>query len=142
MFEREPGESWIRYADASGRIHHEKIGPSIKFAQAAYQKRKTEMRERRFFPEKIKRRDILFSELAADDLDYSRTNKGRESYRNDRRKMNLLLNWFRDCVAAEITPQEIERRLAELFEEGRTPATINRYRTLLSLVYSLACRNG
>jgi len=56
--------------------------------------------------------------------------------------METLLNWFREHVAEEITPQDIERKLSELASEGRKPATVNRYRTLLSLVFSLAVRDG
>jgi integrase len=41
-----------------------------------------------------------------------------------------------------LNPQEIERRLNELAAECRKPATVNRYRTLLSLTFSLAVRNG
>jgi site-specific recombinase XerD len=56
--------------------------------------------------------------------------------------METLLRWFRERVAEEITPQDIERRLNELAEDGRKPATVNRYRTLFSLVFSLAVRDG
>ena len=44
-------------------------------------------------------------------------------------------------MASEITPQEISRKLSELAEAGRKPATVNRYRALLSLVFSVANRN-
>jgi integrase len=53
-----------------------------------------------------------------------------------------LLRWFRNHCASDLNPQDIERRLNELAAEGRTPATVNRYRTLLSLTFSLAVRNG
>jgi len=56
--------------------------------------------------------------------------------------METILGWFRERSAEGITPQDIERRLNEIAEEGRKPATTNRYRALLSLVYSLAIRNG
>jgi len=46
-------------------------------------------------------------------------------------------------IAKEILPQEIDEKLAELAgKEGLKPATLNRYRALLSLVYFLANRNG
>jgi site-specific recombinase XerD len=65
-----------------------------------------------------------------------------EAYRIDNWHMETLLRWFRERIAEEITPQDIERRLNELAEDGRKPATVNRYRTLLSLFFSLAVRNG
>jgi|SRR5579863_81003 len=55
--------------------------------------------------------------------------------------MQTVLRWFRDRRANQITPQDIERKLAELSEQGRKPATLNRYHTLLSLIYSLAVRS-
>lgn len=55
--------------------------------------------------------------------------------------METLLRWFRNHCAADLNPLEIERRLNELAAEGRKPATVNRYRTLLSLTFSLAVRN-
>jgi site-specific recombinase XerD len=67
---------------------------------------------------------------------YSESNK--LSYRHDKGRMEILLSWFRDYPAESIMPQDIERR----FEKRWSPATINRYRALLSLTYRLAIRNG
>jgi len=56
--------------------------------------------------------------------------------------MEIMLTWFRDRVAAEITPQEIDRKPAELADAGRAPATLNCHRAQLGLTYSPAIRNG
>jgi integrase len=85
--------------------------------------------------------NVAFEEIARDALEYSRTTKVREAYRIDRWHMETLLRWFRNHCASDLNPQEIERRLNELAAEGRKPATLNRYRTLLSLTFSLAVRN-
>ncbi len=55
IFERpkKSGIWWIRYADASGRIHREKIGPKAA-AIALYEKRRTEVRAGRKFPESVR----------------------------------------------------------------------------------------
>lgn len=53
--------------------------------------------------------------------------------------METLLRWFREHPAEAITAQDIERRFEQ---EKWSPATINRYRALLSLTYRLAIRNG
>jgi hypothetical protein len=45
VYQRNPGEYWICYFDREGRRHREKVGPSIKQAVSAYQKRKSEIRE-------------------------------------------------------------------------------------------------
>ena len=141
VFERKPGEYWIRYADKNGRIHREKIGPSLKLAQAAYQKRKTEIREGKFFPTKANRRAILFQEIAKDFLDYSR--KFKRSHGHDEARMETLLRLWRDCSLEDLTAGKIERDLSDCAEQEEwTPATYNRYRTLASGVFSLAIRNG
>ena len=134
------GEWWIRYADASGRIRREKAGTKST-ALMLYRKRKTEVLQNRKLPESLRKARISFSEIARDALEYSCATKVPDAYRIDRWHMETLLGWFREKAAEEITPQEIERKLEELAHKGRKPATLNRYRALLSLVYSLAIRN-
>jgi site-specific recombinase XerD len=142
IFERPPGSGifWIRYADATGHIRREKAGTKST-AIKLYHKRKTEVLEGKKLPENLRRVNVSFEELANDALEYSRTTKVREAYRIDRWHMRTFLCWFRNRGAAEITALDIERRLNELGEEGRKPATLNRYRTLLGLTFSLAVRN-
>lgn len=143
VFEKVPGSGvwWIRYADATGHIRREKAGTKS-VALALYRKRKTEVLEGKKLPENLRRANVAFEEIARDTLEYSRTTKVREAYRIDRWHMETLLRWFRNHCASDLNPQEIERRLNELADEGRRPATVNRYRTLLSLIFSLAVRNG
>lgn len=141
VFERD-GVYWIRYADSSGKIRREKVGPFVTQAGAAYQKRKSEVREGKFFPDKIKSHCVGFAEIAKDALEYSRATKVAAAYKADQWHMEIVLGWFREKLATDLTPQEIERRLSELAQAGRKPATVNRYRALLSLVYSVAVRNG
>ncbi len=143
VYEKHPGSGdfWIRFADGTGRIRREKAGTKSA-ALALYRKRKTEVLEGKKFPENLRRKNVSFAEIAQDALEYSRTTKVREAYRIDRWHMATLLSWFRSYGALEVNPQDIERRLNELADEGRKPATVNRYRTLLSLTFSLAVRNG
>ena len=143
IFERVPGSEvwWIRYADSMGRIRREKAGTKGA-AIKLYQKRKTEALQGRKLPETLRRPRVSFVEIAKDALDYSKAHKVPDAYRIDRWHMEALLGWFRESVAEEITPQEVERKLNELAEEGRKPATVNRYRALFSLVFSLAVRDG
>lgn len=143
VFEKVPGSGvwWIRYADSTGRIRREKAGTKEN-AKTLYHKRKTQALEGRKLPEKLRRPRVSFPEIAQDALAYSKAHKVHEAYRIDRWHMETLLTWFRERVAEEVTPQEIERKLSKLAEDGRKPATVNRYRTLLSLVFSLAVRNG
>jgi len=55
IFERLKGSGiwYVRYKDEHGRLHKEKVGPKG-LAKKVYQKRKTQIAERRFFPEALK----------------------------------------------------------------------------------------
>jgi len=143
VFEKVPGSGvwWICFWDAQGRKRREKAGTKSA-ALLLYRKRKQEALEGRKLPEKLRRPAVPFVEIARDALEYSRTTKVPDAYRIDLWHMETLLAWFRERTAEEITPLDIERKLAGLAEEGRKPATVNRYRALLSLVFSLAVRNG
>src|SRR4029077_6524494 len=76
VFEKLPGSGvwWVRFADSSGRIRREKVG-SKSAAIKLYQKRKTQVLEGKKLPENLRRKAVLFSELAADALQYSKTHK-------------------------------------------------------------------
>jgi integrase len=135
------GVWWIQYFDQFSRRHREKIGLR-QTAISAYQKRKTEIREGRFFP-KTTKNEVPFEAIANDALVYSKANKCPDAYRIDRWHQFTVLNWFRGRIAKDITPQEIDEKLNELAtDEKLKPATLNRYRAFLSLIYSLANRNG
>ena len=142
VFEKIPGSGvyWIRYADATGRIHREKAG-NKSAAVILYQKRKTEVLQGKKLPERLRGRAVGFAELAQDALAYSKGHK--RSYGDDVFRMARLLGWFRDRTADGVTPQEIERRVDEATEQDDwKPATVNRYRALLSPTYRLGIRNG
>jgi site-specific recombinase XerD len=136
VFERKPGEWWIRYTDAQGRYRREKAGTKGA-AIDLYRKRKTDALIGKKLPEKLRRATVTFADIARDALAYSKANK--LSFRNDACRMETVLGWFREYPADAITAQDIERR----FEQQEwSPATANRYRALLSLTYRLAIRNG
>ncbi len=69
IFERPKGSGvwWARYSDENGKEHREKAGPKA-LARQLYAKRKTEIRERRFFPEQQAEWDPPFAERIADYL--------------------------------------------------------------------------
>lgn len=135
------GEYWIRYADQNGRLHREKVGPFIRQAHSAYQKRKSDVREGKFFPDKLRRRVILFEEVALDFLDYSK--KEKRSHKHDISRMEALLRLWRDIPIVDLTSGRIEKDLSDCAQQDEwAPATYNRYRALVSAVFSLAIRNG
>ncbi len=139
LFQKVPGKNspwWIRYIDAQGRFRREKAGTKGA-AIDLYRKRKNEALEGKKLPERLRRATVSFAEIAKDALAYSKSNK--LSYNDDRWRMETLLRWFREYPAESITAQDIERRFEK---EKWSPATLNRYRALLSLTYRLAIRNG
>lgn len=137
IFEKVPGSGvwYIRYADATGRIRKEKAG-TVATAKTLLTMRQHEAQIERKLPQ-VKRRGILFSEIAEDALEYSRSFKA--SHRDDTSRMGMLLPFLKDRPAESVTPQELQRLL---MKQTRTAATFNRYRALLSLTYKLAMRNG
>jgi integrase len=135
------GEYWIRYADQHGKIHREKIGPFLEPAKRAVEKRRSDIREGKFFPDKVRQRVTLFSEIARDFLAYSKQTK--RSHGHDASRSEALLRLWRDCPLSDLTPGRIERDLAECAEQEEwAPATYNRYRALVSGIFSLAIRNS
>jgi integrase len=132
---------WIRYADQRGKIHREKVGPYPGQAHSAYQKRKSEVREGKFFPEKLRQRVVLFAEIVEEFLAYSKSTK--RSYGHDLGRSEALLQLWRDSPISELSPGRVERDLAKRAEdEGWMPATYNRHRALISAIFALAIRNG
>jgi site-specific recombinase XerD len=141
VFERDKGSGvwWIHYY-ANGKRHREKVGPKS-LAIAAYQRRKSDIRAGKFFPEQIRPVALIqFSDLAADALEYSRQHHSPAGQAGAAHTIRKLLSWFKGRCAEQITPQDIERNLATLAAAGRKPATLNHYRSTLSLIYSLAVR--
>jgi len=142
IFERPKGSGiwWVRYADNFGRIHREKVGPKG-LAKTVYQKRKTEIREDKFFPEKLKRkREMLFEDMAKLFLeDHSRPNK--RTYQDDIYRVRRLIHAFRGKALSEISIQDIERFKGRLASEV-SPATVNRHLTLLKTLFNKAVQWG
>lgn len=131
-YPRGSGKFWIQYFE-SGRRHRELIGPE-KLAIAVREKRMTEIRENRYFPE-LRRRKVLFSQLC-DDF---------EQHKPEHWSGGMLSNvraWFASVPAALISPQQIGQKLNEMVANGSSPATANRYRAIASAVFSWAITNG
>ena len=142
IFEREPGSGiwWVRHVDAQGRLRREKAGTKSA-AINLYRKRKTAALEGKKLPEKLRRPPVTFAEIARDALVYSKAHKRTHS--DDVQRMARILAWFGNRSAESVTPQDIERHFEACIEEyGWAASTVNHHRSLLSLAYRLAIRNG
>jgi integrase len=137
----EDGLFWIRYADQHGKVRREMSGPFLEKAKRAVEKRRSEVREGKFFPEKIRQRSVLFAEIAKDYLTSLRAGRKRDKA-HDEQRMPVLLEALKDEPIGELAPARLDAVLAELGEENEwAPATHNRYRALLSGIFRQAIRN-
>jgi len=128
---------WINYYIA-GRRHREKVGTRGK-ATALYQKRKSDARAGIKLPDSLRvKKAVLFSDLADDAMVYSKAHK--RSHRGDVSNLQSLLPVFGKMNAEDITQQKIAAYL-----DSRTdlkPASLNRYRSTMSMIYAEGIRNG
>jgi len=138
LFERPKGSGiwWIHYHDATGKKHRERVGPKS-LARKLYEKRKTEIREARYFPPE-RRRPILVREILDDYRERLKTcgrsiEKGQASWRR-------LYETFRDKPAESVLPQEIETFKISL-AESLSPAFVNHHLQILRAAYNWAARN-
>src|SRR5690349_6322174 len=100
---------WVVYFDESGRRHREKVGPKS-LAKALYEKRKTQVRERRFFPERIRRRDWLLRDVIDD---YLMRNKNRlRWFDHYERYGEAWKEAFKGRTLAQILPGDVDRYVA------------------------------
>jgi integrase len=150
IYEKEPGSDvwWIRYADSSGRIRREKAG-THGAASDLYMKRKTEALQGKKLPEKLRAKAVTFSALADDAIEWAKAHK--LTWQDDEIRLKPMRDAFGARPAESITAQDIERWFAA---EGRSrnkdkkrngrrwkPATINRYKALISMVYRQGVKN-
>jgi hypothetical protein len=156
LFERPKGSGiwWVCYFDEKRRKHREKVGPKG-LALKVYQKRKNEIVERRFFPERIRRRDVLLADMITDCLartkDTLRSHKERKRY-GELRKRALPGRTLREITAGDLDRYKARRLSGELkatdARKGRrlpdrvVPATVNRELRFLRRVFNVAIEDG
>jgi site-specific recombinase XerD len=132
----ESGIWWINYYIA-GKRHREKVGRRAD-AITLYQRRKTDGRMGIKMPEIRPKVAVLFEEIAADALEYSKEHKA--SYAGDRSTLNKLMPTFGKTPIKDITPQMIKTYLDS--RKDLTKTTMNRYRGTMSMIFQEAIRNG
>jgi site-specific recombinase XerD len=131
------GVWWVNFYFA-GKRHREKVGRRSD-AIALYQKRKTEARSGLKLPETLRvKKAVLFEDLAKDAMLYSAAHK--RSHRGDVCNLNSLLPVFGKMKADEIAPAEIAAYLSTRVD--LRPATLNRYRSTMSMIFAEGIRNG
>jgi integrase len=132
VFEKVPrsGHWWIQYYDSEGRRRREKAGTKSN-AIDLYRKRKLEALTGAKLPEKLRIRAVKFSEIADDARTYVKANNS--GFKFDEYRLNRLIAEFGNRPA-EIPIEDLRHWFGE---QNWSPATCNRYKTMLSLVYRL-----
>lgn len=153
VFERPNGSGiwWINYYDRDGVRHREKIGRES-VAEEAYLQRRVELKEGIFIAPRSGA-GVTFKEIAEERMALKRTNLSPLSIRADEQRLAPLLDLLGSSPARSITPQKIDavltaiagrqiQRRRALCKTAIAGSTVNRYRTLLSSIFSVAVRNG
>lgn len=140
LFQRPPGSGiwWIRWADALGKEHREKIGKKSS-AQKAYEKRKTQVREGKKLPE-LNRRELTVGDLLDQYLPEMTSGKKPKGVKAYEAQASFWRKRLGDDIASHLQPGTIERWKAELAKD-RAQATVNRSLTFLRRLFSLAVRD-
>jgi site-specific recombinase XerD len=142
VFERPKGSGiwWINYYDGDGVRHREKIGREA-VAQEAYLTRRMELKEGKFIAPRSGE-GITFKEIAAERTALKTANLSPTSLRADKYRLPALIEEIGTVPARALSPQRIEAALNEIGRKrGVSGATLNRYRTLVQSICSVAVRN-
>src|SRR5262245_13865749 len=136
VFERSKGSGvwWVRYHDQHGREHRERVGPKG-LAAEVYRKRKTEVAERRFFPERVGRRDPLLRDVIDDYLE--RVRNRLRSFADQARCARLWKEALGGYPLRQIVTGDVQRYVARRLAEVR-PASVNREVAFLKRVFNVA----
>src|SRR5262249_39915050 len=130
---------WVRYVDGQGRYRREKAG-AWGTADKLLSKRRTEALDGKKLPE-LRRRTILFSELADDAIKYIESRYARPA--DDVARMKLLKGRLTTRAADSHTAYEIQNLLDAIAVERKwSSSSRNHHHNLLSLAYRLGILHG
>lgn len=140
IFERPPrsGIWWISYYDADGKRHRERAGRRVSAIDQVTRRRR-EVREGRFVPPSKGTR-LTFRELAKEAMADKKLRLAPGSYENDFLRLRKLLPRIGNVPADRMNSRRIEETMAHL-KKSVSNSTVNRYRSLMSSIYSFAVRS-
>jgi integrase len=140
IFERPPNSGiwWISYYDADGKRHREKAGRRAA-AIDLITRRRREVKEGRFVPPSKGAR-LTFRELAQAAMAQKKVRLAPSSYEMDRMRLDKLLPLIGNVPAMAMHAMRLEETLAHL-KESVSNSTVNRYRALISSIYSFGVRS-
>ena len=138
VYEREVGTGvwWIRY-EVDGKPKREKVGRRAD-AIALYQKRKSDVRVGIKLPDNLRTKAVSIGELGREAIQWYKDHLKRDLYTFTNR-MQLIIRELGSRPADSVKPKELEDWLSGHSEWS--PATKNRYKTVLSKAYQLALKS-
>jgi site-specific recombinase XerD len=141
IFQRPPksGVFWIDYYDAGRKRHREKIGRRSE-ALEAFARRQAEIREGRYLSPRSAA--VSFRDLAIAGMQHKKLRLAPQSYKTDCLRLETILPMIGATPAELLTPEQLEKLFSDLRAAGNSGSTVNRYRSLISSIYSFALRTG
>lgn len=140
VFEKDKGSSiwWVRYVDVDGKRKARSIGT---FGDAVnfYEGVRARIRKNVVAPPST-HRGVRYSALVDDALAYNETS--HTDRRNFTQRLEVTREMFGYRVCESITPAEIQDWFGEMEDERDwSPATINRYRAVMSKAFKLGIQS-
>ncbi len=135
------GESWwIDYRYRNKR-YREAVGADKALAIDVLAQRHVEIRENRFFPEKLKvPAPITFHSFCKEYRQYSETNKKPSTCSRELAVMRMLDSEFKGKHISDITTWEVETWKLKRKKRGLAVATVNRELCLLKHMFTMAVK--
>jgi site-specific recombinase XerD len=142
-FERPPksGVWWIDYRDGAGKRHREKIGRRGD-ARDEYDRRVKEISEGKFMPPRVAGRAFTFRDLAQLAMEQKKVRLRPQSYRTDMLRLGRILPMIGAVDVEQLSPEKLEKAFLDLRREGLSGSTVNRYRSMVSSIFTWACSIG
>ena len=136
------GENWYIDFTYQGKRFREAVGPDEDLAVDVLSKRKVEIRENRFFPDKQKDPDpVRFHDFAKEYLRWSIANKKPSAKTRELSTMKTLDREFGEKDLDEITSYQVEAWKMKRKKEVK-PATVNRELAVLKGFFTKAVEWG
>ena len=123
---------------ANGRRIREMIGENYELACNVLHQRKTEIWEGRFRPSRPE--SITFREWAEKFQTARQGRRTKLTVYTDRSRIKGFLAKFGDTYIDKLTPEDIEAFLADLSTDGYAGSTVNRFRAVLSSMFTYAIK--
>jgi len=130
---KKQGVWWVDYY-VGGRRKRERVGSSYKLAQEVLHKRKAEIAEGRYFPER-RQKEPTFREFS--EIFFDQHGKYLKSASDVTYRLEYFNNLFGNLPLSTITPLQIQE-LRNKLKETVSISRVNRFHTLLKTVFNKA----